>query len=126
MSNVPRDLREAAYGLGSTRLEVAARVVFPAALSGVIAAVLLAIARVIGETMIVAVAAGSTPALTLNPLASIQTMTGYMLQVGLGDAGRGTIQYTSLFAVASMLFIFTFITNVAATVIINRFREAYE
>jgi phosphate transport system permease protein len=126
MSNVPRDLREAAYGLGSTRLEVAARVVFPAAISGVIAAVLLAIARVIGETMIVAVAAGSTPALTLNPLASIQTMTGYMLQVGLGDAGRGTIQYTSLFAVASMLFIFTFITNIAATVIINRFREAYE
>lgn len=126
MSNVPRDLREAAYGLGSTRLEVAARVVFPAALSGVIAAILLAIARVIGETMIVAVAAGSTPALTLNPLASIQTMTGYMLQVGLGDAGRGTLQYTSLFAVASMLFIFTFITNVAATVIINRFREAYE
>lgn len=126
MSNVPRDLREAAYGLGSTRLEVAARVVFPAALSGVIAAVLLAIARVIGETMIVAVAAGSTPALTLNPLASIQTMTGYMLQVGLGDAARGTVQYTSLFAVASMLFIFTFITNVAATVIINRFREAYE
>jgi phosphate transport system permease protein len=126
MSNVPSDLREAAYGLGSTRLEVAARVVFPAALSGVIAAVLLAIARVIGETMIVAVAAGSTPALTLNPLSSIQTMTGYMLQVGLGDAARGTIQYTSLFAVASMLFIFTFITNVAATVIINRFREAYE
>lgn len=126
MSNVPRDLREAAYGLGSTRLEVAARVVFPAALSGIIAAILLAIARVIGETMIVAVAAGSTPALTLNPLASIQTMTGYMLQVGLGDAARGTVQYTSLFAVASMLFIFTFITNIAAAVIINRFREAYE
>ena len=126
MSNVPRDLREAAYGLGSTRLEVAARVVFPAALSGIIAAVLLAIARVIGETMIVAVAAGSTPALTLNPLDSIQTMTGYMLQVVLGDAARGSTQYTSLFAVAAMLFIFTFMANVAATVIINRFREAYE
>jgi len=126
MSNVPRELREAAYGLGSTRLEVATRVVFPAALSGIIAAVLLAIARVIGETMIVAIAAGSTPNLTMSPLASVQTMTGYMLQVGLGDAARGTVDYTSLFAVASTLFVFTFFTNVAATMIINRFREAYE
>lgn len=126
MASVPRDLREAAYGLGSTRLEVAFKVVFPAALSGIIAAVLLAVARVIGETMIVAIAAGSTPNLTLLPLESVQTMTGYMLQVGLGDAARGTIQYTSLFAVASALFIFTFITNVAATLIVNRFREAYD
>jgi len=126
MSNVPRDLREAAYGLGSTRLEVAFKVVFPAALSGIIAAILLAIARVIGETMIVAVAAGSTPNLTLMPLESIQTMTGYMLQIALGDAGRGTTQYTSLFAVASTLFIFTFIINVIATIIVNRFREAYD
>ncbi len=126
MSNVPRDLREAAYGLGATRLEVAVRVVFPAALSGIIAAVLLGIARVVGETMIVAIAAGSTPNLTLLPLQSIQTMTGYMLQVGLGDAARGTINYTSLFAVASTLFIFTFILNVLATWIVSRFREAYE
>ena len=126
MANVPRELREAAYGLGSTRLEVAFKVVFPAALSGIMAAILLAIARVVGETMIVAVAAGSTPNLTLLPLESIQTMTGYMLQVGLGDAARGTINYTSLFAVASTLFIFTFILNVLATYIVNRFREAYE
>lgn len=126
MANVPRDLREAAYGLGSTRMEVAIKVVFPAALSGIIAAILLAVARVIGETMIVAVAAGSTPNLTLMPLESIQTMTGYMLQVGLGDAGRGTIQYTSLFAVASTLFVFTFFTNVVATIIVNRYREAYD
>ncbi len=126
MSNVPRDLREAAYGLGSTRMEVALRVVFPAALGGIIAAILLAIARVIGETMIVAIAAGSTPSLTLAPLESVQTMTGYMLQVGLGDVGRGTIQYTSLFAVATALFIFTFIVNVAAAIIVKRFREAYD
>ncbi len=126
MANVPRDLREAAYGLGSTRLEVAFKVVFPAALSGVIAAILLAIARVIGETMIVAVAAGSTPNLTLLPLETIQTMTGFMLQISLGDAAQGDVQYTSLFAVASALFIFTFITNVAATVIVNKFREAYD
>ena len=126
MSNVPRDLREAAYGLGSTRMEVALRVVFPAALGGIIAAILLAIARVIGETMIVAIAAGSTPNLTLAPLESVQTMTGYMLQVGLGDVGRGTIQYTSLFAVATALFIFTFVVNVAAAIIVKRFREAYD
>jgi phosphate transport system permease protein len=126
MSNVPRDLREAAYGLGSTRLEVAVRVVLPAALSGVVAGVLLAIARVVGETMIVAIAAGSTPTLTLSPLESIQTMTGYMLQVGLGDAARGTIDYQSLFAVGSTLFVLTFTLNVVASWIVGRFREAYD
>jgi phosphate transport system permease protein len=126
MANVPRDLREAAYGLGATRLEVAARVVVPAALSGIVAGVLLAIARVVGETMIVAIAAGSTPNLTLSPLESIQTMTGYMLQVGLGDAARGTIDYESLFAVGSTLFVITFALNVAAHWIVTRFREAYD
>jgi phosphate transport system permease protein len=93
MASVPGALREAAYGLGATRMEVALRVVVPAALSGVVAGVLLAIARVVGETMIVAIAAGSTPNLTLSPLESIQTMTGYMLQVGLGDAARGSLQW---------------------------------
>ena len=126
MSNVPRDLREAAYGLGSTRLEVALRVVVPAALSGIIASVLLAIARVVGETMIVAIAAGSTPNLTLLPFESVQTMTGYMLQVGLGDAARGTIDYRSLFAVGSMLFMITLLFNVAATLIVRRYQEQYE
>ncbi len=126
MSSVPRDLREAAYGLGATRLEVAFKVVFPAALSGIVAAVLLAMARVIGETMIVAIAAGSTPNISLHPLSTIQTMTGYMLQVGLGDAARGTTDYSSLFAVASTLFVFTFITNVAAAYIVSKFREAYD
>ncbi|MBE7518877.1 MAG: phosphate ABC transporter permease subunit PstC [Thermoflexaceae bacterium] len=126
MSSVPRDLREAAYGLGATRLEVAVRVVVPAALSGIIAAVLLAIARVIGETMIVAVAAGSTPGLTLDPLSSVQTMTGFMLQVGMGDAARGTVDYEALFAVGSTLFVFTFALNVAAQMVVRRFREAYE
>lgn len=126
MSNVPRDLREAAYGLGATRFEVATRVVVPAALSGIIAAILLAVARVVGETMIVAVAAGSTPNLTLAPLESIQTMTGYMLQVALGDSPRGSIEYTSLFAVGTTLFAFTFLLNVAATLIVRKFREGYE
>lgn len=126
MSNVPRDLREAAYGLGSTRLEVAVRVVFPAALSGIIAAVLLAIARVVGETMIVAVAAGSTPQLTFNPFEGVQTMTGFMLQVGLGDAARGTVDYQSLFAVGMMLFLVTLLFNIAAYFFVRRYREEYE
>jgi phosphate transport system permease protein len=126
MASVPRDLREAAYGLGSTKLEVAIRVVFPAALSGIIAAILLAIARVVGETMIVAVAAGSTPNLTLDPLSPIQTMTGFMLQVGLGDTQRGTVDYQSLFAVGAMLFTITLLFNIAAYFFVRRYREEYE
>ena len=126
MATVPRDLREAAYGLGATRLEVSIRVVVPAALSGIIASILLAIARVVGETMIVAIAAGSTPNLTLWPLSTIQTMTGYMLQVGLGDAARGTIDYRALFAVGSMLFVITLLFNIGATWFVGRFREEYE
>jgi phosphate transport system permease protein len=126
MSSVPRELREAAYGLGATRLEVAARVVFPAALGGIIASVLLAVSRVIGETMIVGVAAGSTPQITLNPLESVQTMTGYMLAIGLGDLARGTIDYMSIFAVASALFIFTLFANIAATILVRKFKEQYE
>ena len=126
MASVPRDLREAAYALGATRLEVAIRVVVPAALSGVMAAILLAVARAIGETMIVAIAAGSTPHLTLSPLESIQTMTGYMLQVGLGDAARGTIDYQSLFAVGAMLFLMTLLFNIASHLFVSRFREEYE
>jgi phosphate transport system permease protein len=126
MAAVPRDLREAAYGLGATRLEVALRVVVPAALSGIIASILLAIARVVGETMIVAIAAGSTPNLTFWPLSTIQTMTGYMLQVGLGDAARGTIQYQSLFAVGSTLFVITLLFNIGATWFVGRFREEYQ
>ncbi|MGD9932382.1 MAG: phosphate ABC transporter permease subunit PstC [Dehalococcoidia bacterium] len=126
MSSVPRALREAAYGLGATRLEVAIKVVLPAALSGVLAAVLLAVARVVGETMIVAIAAGSTPRLTLDPLSSIQTMTGYMLQIGTGDAARGTVDYSSIFAVGTMLFLMTLALNVIATIIVKRFREEYE
>jgi phosphate transport system permease protein len=107
-------------------LEVATRVVVPAALSGIVVAVLLAIARVVGETMIVAIAAGSTPNLTLSPLESIQTLTGYMLQVGLGDAARGTIDYRSIFAVGSALFMITLLINVGANLIVSKFREEYD
>lgn len=126
MSSVPRELREGAYGLGATRLEVATRVVFPAALPGIIASVLLAISRVIGETMIVAVAAGSTPNLTLSPLEGIQTMTGFMLQVSGGDVARGSTQYESLFAVGLALFVLTFMLNFVAQVIVERYQEKYD
>ncbi len=126
MANVPRELREGSYGLGATKLETAFRVVVPAALPGISAAVLLAIARVVGETMIVAIAAGSTPNLTLSPFETIQTMTGFMLQAAIGDAARGTTDYTSLFAVGSALFVFTFAITLTAQIIVDRFREAYE
>lgn len=126
MSNVPRELREGAYGLGATRLEVAIRVVFPAALSGITASILLAIARVVGETMIVAVAAGSSPNATLSPFESIQTMTGYMLQIGIGDAARGTVQYQALFAVGFTLFVSTMILNIGAQLIVARYRQRYD
>lgn len=125
MTSVPRELREAAYGLGATRLEVSTGVVVPAALSGIIASILLAISRAVGETMIVAIAAGSTPNLTLSPLESIQTMTGYMLQVGLGDAARGSVEYRSLFAVGSMLALMTLGFNVLGQLLVRRFREVY-
>jgi phosphate transport system permease protein len=123
---VPRSLREAAYALSATRLEVALRVVLPAAASGVTAAVLLALARAIGETMAVALAAGMTPNLTLNPLESVQTMTGYIVQVSLGDTPAGTIEYRTIFAVGMTLFLITLAVNLVAQRVMRRFREVYE
>jgi len=123
---VPRSLREGAYALAATRSEVTTRVVFPAALSGVVAAILLALARAIGETMAVAIAAGMTPKLTWNPMESIQTMTSYIVQVSLGDTPAGTIEYQSLFAVAMTLFAITLTTNIIANRVMRRFREVYE
>ena len=122
---VPSALRQAAYALGATKLEVTAGVAFPAALSGIIASYLLAIARAIGETMIVSMAAGSTPRLSLNPLESIQTMTGYIVQVSLGDTPAGTIEFRSIFAVGLTLFFMTLVMNVLSQRVLARFREAY-
>jgi phosphate transport system permease protein len=123
---VPRSLRDAAYGLGSTRFDVSIKVVLPAALSGIVSAFLLAIARAIGETMIVALAAGSTPTLTLDPRKETQTMTGYMVQIIGGDAPHGTPEYSSLYAVAAMLFVMTLSLTVLGNVVRRRFREAYQ
>ena len=126
MVAVPRSLREAAYALGATRMEVATRVVAPAALSGIVAAFILAISRAVGETMIVAIAAGQQPKLTLNPLESIETMTAYIVQVSLGDVPVGTIEFKTIFAVGMTLFLMTLLLNMVSQRVIHRFREAYE
>lgn len=123
---VPRNLREGAYAVGGTRLDVSLKVVVPAALSGIVAAFLLALARAIGETMIVALAAGSLPNLTADPRQQMQTMTGYMVQIFLGDAPAGGVEYLSCYAVAALLFVFTFALTVVGHFVMKRFREAYQ
>lgn len=128
---VPMSLREAAYGLGGTRFETAVRVVVPAAISGVIASFILAISRAIGETMIVALAAGSRPAGQgaagdWNPTESMQTMTGFIAQAFSGDVSRGTPQFYSLFGVGLLLFLMTLAMNILSHWIARRFREEYQ
>jgi phosphate transport system permease protein len=126
MSAVPQSLRQAAYALGATRLEVTLRTVVPAALSGISAAFILAVSRAIGETMIVAIAAGQQPKLTLDPLQSIETMTAYIVQVSLGDTPHGTIAYQTIFAVGMLLFLMTLAMNLISNWITRRYREVYE
>ena len=125
MLSVPRSLREAAYALGATRFEVSLKVVVPAALSGIISAFILAISRAIGETMLVTIAAGATPRLTLNPLESVQTMTAYIVQLSLGEAAVGSLEYNTIFAVGLVLFAMTLIMNLLGFWVVRRFREAY-
>jgi phosphate transport system permease protein len=124
MAAVPDSMRMGAFGLGSTRLEVATKIVVPAAFPGIMASFILAISRAIGETMIVAMAAGSTPKLTLNPLESIQTMTGYIVQISMGDVPFGTIEYKTLFAVAALLFVITFLLNFISRRVVRKYRRA--
>ena len=123
---VPRSLREGAYALGSTKFDVAVKVVTPAALSGVVAAFLLAIARAVGETMIVALAAGNAARLTMDPRDEVQTMTAYMVQIFLGDASNFGPEYLSSYAVAATLFVMTLILTLIGGRVLKRFREAYE
>lgn len=125
MGSVPKAIREGAYAMGATRFEVALKVVFPAALSGITASIVLAVSRAIGETMIVSIGAGASPNFGWDFLSSIQTMTGYIVQVSTGDAGLGSTIYYSIFAVGFTLFIFTLMMNLLAQYISRRFREEY-
>ena len=126
MRAVPRSLREAGLALGGTNLEVSWRIVVPAAFSGIVAAVILAMSRAVGETMIVALAAGSKAQLTANPLQPAQTMTGFIVQAFSGDIVVGSTPYLSLFAVGLLLFLMTLVLNVVSQWVVRRFREVYE
>ncbi|MCX2839036.1 phosphate ABC transporter permease subunit PstC [Salinimicrobium sp. MT39] len=123
---VPNSLREAAYGMGSTKLQNAFRVLVPAASSGIIVSIILAISRAIGETMIVAIAAGQQPRLTMDPTVPVETITAYIVQVSLGDVQHGSLEYRTIFAAGITLFIFTFLLNTISYRIRKKFREKYE
>lgn len=123
---VPASLREAAYGMGSTKLQNAFKVMLPAASSGIIVSIILAISRAIGETMIVAIAAGQQPRLTLDPTVPVETITAYIVQVSLGDVQHGSLEYRTIFAAGITLFVFTFLLNTFSYQIRKKFREKYE
>jgi phosphate transport system permease protein len=123
MMAVPNSIRNGAYGLGSTKLEVATKIVIPYAKSGIIASFVLAVSRAIGETMIVAIAAGANPQLTVNPLKSVQTLTGYMVNISMGDIPVGSLEYKTLFAVGTTLFVMTFILNIIARSFVKKNAE---
>ncbi|MBC7877299.1 MAG: phosphate ABC transporter permease subunit PstC [Anaerolineales bacterium] len=126
LSSVPRALREGSYAMGATKIETSLQVVLPAALSGIGAALIIGISRAVGETMIVAVAAGAGPNFTFNPFLAAETMTGHIARISGGDLSYNSIDYTSLFAIALMLFLVTLVLNLISQGIINRFRQRYE
>lgn len=126
LSAVPRSLREAAYALGATKLETAVKVVVPAALSGITAAFIIAASRAVGETMIVAVAAGAGPNFTFNPFKAAETMTGHIVRISGGDLSYDSIDYNSIFAIGMMLFFMTLTLNLISNRVVRRFREVYE
>jgi phosphate transport system permease protein len=125
LSAVPRGLREASYGLGATKLETSLRVIVPAAVSGIAAALIVGISRAVGETMIVALAAGAGPNFTFNPFQSAETMTGHIARISSGDLSYESIDYTSLFAVGLLLFLMTLALNLISRWVVQRYREAY-
>lgn len=126
MRAVPRALREGGYGLGASKLKVSTRIVFPAAISGIVASIVLAASRAVGETMVVLIAAGRTPNLTFDPTKSVQTMTAYIGGTATGDIPTGTLDYNTIFAVGTLLFAMTLAMNLLAIRLVRRFREAYE
>ena len=123
---VPNSLRQAAYGLGATKLETSLKIIVPAALSGITAAFVVAISRAIGETMIVAIAAGAGPKFTFNPFESAETMTGHIVRISGGDLSYDSIDYNSIFAIGLLLFMMTLVLNIISRFIVARFREVYE
>lgn len=123
---VPKSLREASFGMGATRFQTAFKVMVPAASSGILVSIILAIARAVGETMVVAVAAGQQPVLTLDPRSGVETITTYIVQVSLGDVQHGSLEYKTIFAAGITLFLFTFLLNLASYYIKKRFQEKYE
>jgi phosphate transport system permease protein len=126
MTAVPNTLRDGAFALGATRREVSTRVIFPAALSGIVAAVVLALSRAIGETTIALMAAGSNPRFTADPGQGVQTMASFIGFAGIGDQSTGSTGYKTIFAVGTLLFVITFLLNMVSVRIVRRFREAYE
>jgi phosphate transport system permease protein len=126
MTAVPQDLRDGAYGLGSTKLQVSTRIVVPAAISGIVASYVLAISRAVGETMIVLLAAGQQPRIDWNPLHAIETMTAFIAATGQGDVPTGSLEYKTIFAVGLTLFVITFAMNIISIRLVRRFREIYE
>jgi phosphate transport system permease protein len=125
MLAVPESFREGAYALGARKHEVALRIVVPSAFSGIVASFVLAISRAVGETMIVSMAAGSTPNLTLNPLESIQTMTGYIAQISLGEAAAGSLEYKTIFSVGLTLFLMVLVINLIGQWVAKRYWKRY-
>ncbi len=123
---VPSSLREASYGMGATKLQTAFKVMVPAASSGIIVSIILAISRAIGETMIVAIAAGQQPRLTINPTVPVETITAYIVQVSLGDVDHGSLEYRTIFAAGITLFVFTFLLNTLSFKIRKKYQEKYE
>jgi len=123
---IPKSLREASYGMGATRFQTAFKVAVPSASSGIVVSVILAIARAIGETMIVSIAAGQQPILTMDPRDAVETITAYIVQVSLGDVQHGSIEYKTIFAAGITLFIFTFILNNISYWIKKKYQEKYE
>jgi phosphate transport system permease protein len=126
MAAVPQSLRDGAYALGSTRMLVSLRVVVPAALSGIVAAFVLGVSRAIGETMIVTIAAGITPSISWNPLQAMSTMTAFIAQAGSGDIPVASFDYKTVFAVAALLFLITFLMNALSIRLVRKYREVYE
>ncbi|HEU0237500.1 MAG TPA: phosphate ABC transporter permease subunit PstC [Candidatus Limnocylindrales bacterium] len=125
MRAVPRGMREGAFAMGATKFEVVRKVVFPAALSGIMASIILAMSRAIGETMAVVLTVGTKPQLTFDPTESVQTMTAFIVQISIGETAQGSIEYKSLFAVGATLFVMTFALNLLSGWVVRRFRTVY-